>query len=325
MVIMCFLLIYINESFIVKKIRLFVHPAGTASGFHLIETAHHKFGRKVHTIAGDINPPQLVAASTIADETMQTPPVSSNSFHSKMRRILTKAKADFYLPLIDMDCVSFPQNRNNNNSPINISVPKESVMLFLDKYKQRLLLREKKIPVERSFHDIHSALAVLSKKQIITKTKTGFGSHGVAVWDDRKAINDSFFAERCRLPECTTDVLYWRKKVYTITRERVDVKDGVAVKCYIDFSQVHYEIARALCAAFTMPTVFNLQTMIKRGEPVITDLNPRIGAGTPMARFAGIDFAANLIGLSLGLWQRPRIKNISKCTVVRAYREFLMP
>lgn len=306
---------------------LFINAAGTSNGYFLAETVKKKFGKsRIILIAGDLNPPHLVAASKLADKFVSTPPVRSRRFSSGMKEIFRKHRVGFYLPLFPEDCVKFPFREHQN--PVCLSVPAASSFLFRNKFTQRKVLKDAGFAVEDYFETFaHARESGLGAEDIVAKTRQGSGSTGV--FDCASTVPPTgdklFFVGRCGGVERTVDVLNWKGKVWTVTRERTEVKSGVATKARAYFSPEHDNLARRLCSQFRMPTVFCFQTMDNRdGETVVTDLNPRIGAGTSMSRFAGIDFAYNLIGLSLGIIENPKVRAVSEVTVVRVWRDLSM-
>ena len=306
---------------------LFINAAGTANGYFLAETARRFEAPRINLLVGDMGPPHLVAASKLADTFVRTPPVADPGFRASMLDVFERHDVGFYIPLFPEDCVAFPFRENER--PLSLSVPAESVALFGDKLVQREMLEEAGIPVEDFFGTLDQALASGRRPEdLVAKPLQGSGSKGMLDGARSPLPRDDaglFFAGRCGGVERTVDVLSWKGRCWTVTRERLEVKAGVCTKTRAGFCPVHDALARRLCSRFRMPVAFCFQTMAGAGgEPVITDLNPRIGAGSAMSRFAGIDFARNLIGLCLGIFDEPRVDEVSEATVVRVWRDLAM-
>ena len=307
---------------------LFINAAGTANGYFLAETAKNKFGKSgVRVIVGDTKPPHFIAASKFADRYVQTPSVHSRGFRAAMMKIFKTHNVGFYLPLFPEDCVQFPFC--DGEKPVSLSIPKRSVSLFKDKFVQHRKIKDAGIAVEDFFETLALARkSGLTKKEIIAKTRQGSGSTGVfdcSIYALERIEDELFFVDKCGGVERTVDVLNWEGKVWTVTRERIAIKAGVTTQTRAYFCPEHNDIARRLCSRFQLPTVFCFQTMENRdSKTVIIDLNARIGAGTSMSRLAGIDFAYNLIGLSLGLIDKPKVGKVSEKIIVRVYRDVAM-
>ena len=307
---------------------LFINAAGTANGYFLAETAKRFRKSRINLLVGDMNPPHLVAASKFADTFVKTPPIRSRGFRSTMVNIFGQHNVGFYIPVFPEDCVKFPFREGEK--PLCLSVPARSVSLFKNKFLQRVKLKEAEIGVEDFFKtSVQAQESGLKKGEIIAKPLQGSGSKGIfdcTLSPILQNEDELFFVSKCGGIERTVDVLNWEGHCWTVTRERIEVKSGICSKTRAYFCPTHDNLARRLCSQFHMPLVFCFQTMTNiAGKTVITDLNPRIGAGCSMSRFAGIDFAYNLIGLSLGIIDKPKVSKVSETTVVRVWRDLAMP
>jgi len=164
----------------------------------------------------------------------------------------------------------------------------------------------------------------------ILKPKNGFGSviHLITKNSYLNFENFDIFImqEYCDIPEITIDVHYSEEFNFFAyaCRERIETKSGVCTKARIFNDPVLGEMALNLAKNLNLSS-FCFQVMNLKNEFVITDINPRLGAGTAMSLAVGMDFFGAMFSTLWGSDPKPFFTNITEDKyVTRQYSEFVM-
>jgi carbamoylphosphate synthase large subunit len=309
---------------------VWIGAAGTATAYGLIRAVTRAWPQGVRVIAADTNPPQLVAASSLAAESVVVPPVAHPDFDERLIGGLSRTHADTYVPLLDAEILRAAELRDAGLIPESVRYVKapsaESSRLCLDKLEMDRFLTAHQLPVPETWgHDDYPR----DGRPLIVKPRQGLGSVGVRRLDAAERVApDELVQEVCDPPEVTVDAFRARRGALrmSVCRERLQVKAGVATKARVFQDAELAELAHRLGDRLDLGGTYCFQTMRDgNGAWAITDVNARPGGATAMSVAVGADvLAADLADLwgedplpFLRPPERPRI-------VVRAYTELVM-
>ncbi len=313
------------------KRKVIVGAAGSGTGFSAITSLRKNWGGDVHIVAVDVNPRHLVTAALIADAFIQAPPAASASFGDFLAR--ETADGDWhFMPLLPDELMSASQ-------AIKDSACKNSYKLIGAEPGGALSLIDKL----RLFGKLHSGGIASPKTEIampdmhirrtsVIKPRRGFGSKGVYhVGTDGEfprldSFDDYIVQEHITGAEFTVDAFCDQSGgyVWTVCRERIEVKSGVSVKCRIFRDSEFDSMALKLADLFGIRGAFCFQVIVSPTGPMLIDLNPRPGAGTSMSILTGNDFFAATFSLAFAEDYRKHFSALSgDYYVTRQYVDFL--
>jgi len=308
---------------------------GTATTWHLASVIRTVFPGSFRTVICDINPPHLIPASILADQFHQVPPASDPSYRQVMLDVLQSESIDILVPLIDHDvyqfCADDPDLARTGTS--STGVASSTAECLRDKGKTSDFLERALIPVPRRI----SAEEFMDGDEefYFAKPLAGFGSRGARKVARRAEdfasvdFSSTIVQELCEGPEVTVEVFNASGKIRTVCRERIETKAGVCTKARIWFDDELNDMAVRICTVLEMPVAFCFQVMrTRRLGWVVTDLNPRLGAGTALSTAYGWSLAAAALATWGRLDRDPEefLKVRGTDTfVVRTFQEILMP
>ena len=108
-------------------------------------------------------------------------------------------------------------------------------------------------------------------------------------------------------------------------RERVETKSGVCTKARIAPNPTMQDMAERLARGYGLRTPFCFQAMSDGAARLaVTDINPRLGAGTLMSAANGGDFFGAHLASVFGMPVGDRLqRHHERCSVTRQYVELL--
>lgn len=313
------------------KRKVIVGAAGSGTGFSAITSLRKNWGGDVHIVAIDVNPRHLVTAALIADTFVQAPPAASASFGD----FLASQTSDggwHFMPLLPDELMSASQSlvaSSCNNSYKLIGAEPSGALSLIDKLHLFENLRSGGIASPRT--QIATPDMIVRSKSVI-KPRRGFGSKGVYHVEANgefpllNSFGDYIVQEHITGPEFTVDAFCDQKAghVWTVCRERIEVKSGVSVKCRIIRDSEFDTLALKLAGLFGIRGTFCFQVIVGTAGPMLIDLNPRPGAGTSMSILTGNDFFAAAFSLAFAEDYRKHFSTISgECYITRQYVDFL--
>jgi predicted ATP-grasp superfamily ATP-dependent carboligase len=312
-----------------KKINVLISSAGTGAAWHIVNTAVKIFPDMFHIVAVDINPNYLIPASKVAASFYQVPLIGKPEYLVVMREILVNEKIDYFIPIIDQELYNFTTDDSwlATHQIHALTVSSKTASLLSDKRVMYDCLSTNQIQIPMIIHE-----KVTKKGTYFVKPYNGHGSQ------EARQISSSelshflskpkyIIQEFCSGPEITIEVYNFKKIVKTICRERLETKSGVCTKTRVFFDQELDELARKLCDLIDLPRAFCFQVMKNQSNQwVVTDINPRLGAGTSMSSSYGFDLTAALLAsLTKVVDPVKYLKRINKPTyIVRVYQDIVM-
>jgi hypothetical protein len=289
-----------------KKQNVLVSAGGTATAWHLASLIRDRFELYFNLYVCDINPAHLIASSRLATQYVQVPRADAPEFRSVMLELFRKFSIDIYVPLVDADVYEFPAD-DHDLAGIGVrstGVPRSMTEILSNKRRLSASLRRAGIATPRTFSSGEIFASTLD--QFFVKPEEGFGSRDARPVDRDEALRvleqnqGMLIQEFCRGPEITVEA-FNGSCVKSICRERIETKAGVCTKARIFADRALQLLTERICATFDMPIAFCFQVMHgSNGEWLLTDLNPRLGAGTALSTEYGWSLAA----ASLACWGR---------------------
>jgi carbamoylphosphate synthase large subunit len=280
------------------KKRILISAGGTATAWHLATLVSGKFASYFDLFVCDINPPCLIPASRLAQRFFQVPLAASSDYHPHMLALFAEHKIDIFVPLVDADGCRFSSDsaelaalgvRSTGASSGTSAVisNKRSLSVFLES-------RGFRTPRTVSAEEV----ANQPGGRFFIKPEHGLGSKGARVAESEEVLRaiargpGLLVQELCREPEVTVEV-FNQGTVLSLCRERLETKAGVCTKARIFTDPALHSLAERLCGALDLPLAFCFQVMTGAdGEFLITDVNPRLGAGTALSTAYGWSLAS---------------------------------
>jgi biotin carboxylase len=279
-----------------------VSAAGTAAGYGIARAIRARWGAATRIVAADTNPPELVAASALADVAVRVPGWSDPAYAAHVAALCAEHDVATWWPIIDAEVAAAARWAAEGRLPEGVVVlapPADAAALVLDKRELAGWLDEHGLPTP-------ATLEGWQAPGVVVKPRRGHGSHGVVVCDSPQALDaalaaagdDVLVQARCAPPELTIDAFRSRdgRVAGALVRERLEVKAGVAVKARVFADAELSALAARLADGLGLTGAFCFQVMAGPDGWAITDVNPRPGAGTAMSVACGFDvFAATLV------------------------------
>jgi len=305
--------------------------AGTGTSHGLAKTLREVWGDRVRIVAADVNPGHLVGASLVADRFVQVPYSAAAEFPSFMVEALVETRTTLYVPILDEEILWAARARDEGILPRGVEViapPTESAAICFDKERAATWMDERELPTPKTWS---IARARWTGEPLFAKPRLGRGSIGarsVSSQDHLEALNrcgeDLVVQEACEGPEVTVDAVRWAGGTRAVARERLEVKAGVCTKARLFESSEMESLATRLGDELALRGAFCFQVMRLAGRWVITDINPRPGAGTRLTVAAGVNVLAAMFADFLGGAVEPYLGRLDgERFAVRHYVEYV--
>lgn len=261
------------------------------------------------------------------------PPIEKPEYREHMLDLFRSHDVNVFVPLIDADIHIFPTD-SPDLTKLGVrctGVSGDVSRVIRNKRTLMGVLNSNGISTPKTFS--RSDLVEHRAATFFVKPESGFGSQGVFTANTSQALaaleanSGLLVQELCSGPEYTVEV-FNQDAVLSICRERLQTKSGVCTKARVFSDSTLHSIAERLTKLFALPVAFCFQVMSRNnGEFVLTDLNPRLGAGTALSTACGWSLAS----AALATWGQipgdPRTY-LSTPTreqyVVRVFQEILM-
>jgi carbamoyl-phosphate synthase large subunit len=295
---------------------------GTAYGYAL---ALAQFQPQVRLVTADTNPRSLVSAAGFADAHHQVPAFGADAgFLDHLVTLMRQEGVTHYLPIIDPEIAYAAEH--SAGLPAQVLAPlAAAVAVEKQHFPQRLGALGLDTP------QIFGRDRLADRLPCYAKRPAGFG--GRACWpvqgpDDLAQLPaDAFLQEWVTGREYTADCFATGDSdfAFVSVRERLEVKSGVCTKARIAPHAGMEEAARRLVTGLGMSGAFCFQAIeTESGRLAVTDINPRLGAGSAMSGANGSDFFAAHWAGAFGGEPRQHLRRLRvRCHVTRQYVEFL--
>jgi len=308
---------------------LLITAAGTGVGWaYALTLSQHLPGSRL--ITADTNSAAWCSAARLSARHVQWPPFEAgDDYLAQLNALIAAEGVTHYLPIIDPEIAWAARERDRLDAELlGPSAAFSALALAKDDYASRLAAIGIDSPRTLSRADIEAGMPGFAK------LPGSFG--GRAAWRIERAEQldslpaGAFLQEALPGVEYTADCFPTGDDdiVIVSVRERVETKSGVCTKARIAPNPVMRDYARKLVSNFGLETPFCFQAIASAdGQRLaVTDINPRLGAGTLMSAANGTDFFAAHLARAFGHpWREHLRPHHLRCAVTRQYFELLTP
>lgn len=276
-----------------KQKNILVLACGLNSAYHMIKILKNTYSKEFRVIGSDINEPYLIPSINLVDKFYKVSPSKNERFYKEIISIIDKENIDILIPIFDLDQKLFYGDNPDllNRKIISTAPIKKTFEYYGDKEKLSNFLSEKGLLTPK----IYSTEKIIAENEYFLKPKDGVGSvdakkvTGKEILCHEK-ISNYIIQEICSPPELTVEAFFFRNRISTVTRERLETKAGVCTKTCIYHNQELENIVKKFTEIITVPTIFNLQFMKnQKNKFVIIDVNLRLAGGIGLSYKAGWD------------------------------------
>ncbi|MBN1133886.1 MAG: ATP-grasp domain-containing protein [Methanosarcinaceae archaeon] len=290
-----------------------ITSAGVSTAGNIISALKNQTEKSIKIVAVDINP--LAAGLYLSDRYYLVPKSTDEEYIPKILDICDKEKVDIILPLHSSETLIFSKNINQfKNLGIKIQLSNvETVEICTDKYKFYKFLMENNFSAPKTFlpNDLNVVLeSVDIDFPLFIKPRVGSSSKNTFKIDNKQQLD--FFVETIEDPiiqeflsgqEYTVDLIADEESnvVAAVPRERLEVKDGKAVKCRtIKNDDLFFKVADVV-KKIKLSGPANIQFIRSNNGFKIIEINPRFASGgLPLTTAAGVNLPLILIKMLLG-------------------------
>lgn len=212
----------------------------------------------------------------LAGEFITVPPHNDPELWDFLEQMLVAAKIDLVIPSLDETLALWAAKKEYLASKYGINVvisEKETIDIFLDKYRTYLFFVENQIPTPR---------VSLRQEYPLIKPRTGRGGKGVRVVEDEKISMEGMISQELLSgQEYTVDCLidHKGKPVYIVPRKRLKVTEGKSVYGVVTRHERIIDLVEKVCKAIRFFGPINIQCFATEKGIMFTEINPRIGGG----------------------------------------------
>lgn len=304
---------------------LLITSAGTGTAYAYV-LAVRKYFPALRVITADTNPRNLVAGSCLADRHVVLPSFDPNSYGEHIAKVLAQHGVTHYLPIIDPEILFATEW----HEPI-CTVMAPDVKFCRNACEKSLYAKHFAAP-EITFPRPIPRDNIASSLPCWAKGNGGFGGRSnrfITCEADLVGIpNNWVLQEHIEGREFTVDCFPYADGLTTCSvRERLLIKAGVCTRAHLIRHARLESIAATLGKMMQHKSPFCFQAIERNeGSIVVTDINPRLGAGTALSVANGMEFfAAHLASMFGGDPHNFLKRRYATCYASRQYTEFLSP
>ncbi len=258
-------------------------------------------------IVTDVNP--LSPAVHVADRAYRVPLSSDPDFLPELLGICESEQIRLVVPTID-DELPLLGREHEQFAALGIVVAASSestALLCEDKFATCAHLTASGVAAARTY--LPASVTADMPLPLFIKPRVGRGAIGAFPIRSQRELEffrdyvpDPVIQEYLDGPEFTIDVLcdFSGRPLSIVPRERVVIRAGVIDRGRTVNDARLIDLAKAACAAIPFAGPVNIQCRMRRGQPVIFEINPRFSGGIPLTIQAGADFPRLLIKLAAG-------------------------
>lgn len=304
---------------------ILITAAGTGTAYAYVFAIRKHFP-SVRVVTADTNPAHLVGGSCLADRHVVLPRFDPRTYGEHIEVIIAEERVTHYLPIIDPEILFATEH-----PPPNCTVMAPDVA-FCRNACEKSCHADNFSGRGIEFPQKFLRTTVARRLPCWAKGNGGFGGLSnrlILNEDDIETVPDSwFFQEHVDGREFTVDCFPCNDgQTICSVRERLLVKAGVCTRAHLIRNARLEKIGEMLGSTMTRKSPFCFQAIERKdGSVAVTDINPRLGAGTALSVANGMEFfAAHLAGAfdanPLSFFNR----RYSTCYASRQYTEFLSP
>jgi len=313
--------------------NIHIGAIGSGTGYGIITSLQEQLDSNVKIFGADIFDKHLVASSAVVDEFIKLPLATDDNFTEQLLEALNKNNIDVYAPVVDAEIAVAAKLNEQGLLPCKTTASSvQTLDICNDKLKTFEVLSKHNIPTPLTW-DLQQYK--WQGDAVLLKPKSGFGSKGVFVADNESMLNKAqtelqnyVVQQLCTQPEITSEgfISYNNDFAISTQRERLEVKSGVCVKARVFYDKEIEGITIKLGKALNIKGSYCIQLM--RGQNnnwLVTDVNPRPGAGSRLSAAVGLNYpAAGVMDLLGHDPSKLFVKPSKDRYVARQYREFVL-
>jgi len=297
-----------------KKINILVSSAGSTPAISVIKALRKQKELDINIIAADMG--KYSAGFQLADEHCIVPASNDSSFIPKIKEICKDKKILVVIPIIDEELAVFAAEKKVFNDELDIKIlvnDLEVVKRANNKKETAKFCDENEIihPKTSGAFSIEDMEGLDLGFPLIIKPLFGRGSVGIHIVNSEEEFKnlpddckkDTISQEFIQGTEYTVDILASPEGeiLQAIPRERIVVKAGQVFKGRTVKNEKLMDLAKEVAKKFGINGPCNVQFIEKDNEFYLIEVNPKFGAGLPLAVEAGVNIPLFLIQMYLGL------------------------
>jgi len=288
--------------------NVLVGAGGTGTAFGALMALRRHWDRDLRIVVTDTNPPHLVAASLLADAFRQVPFSTDATFPDILKATIAGERIDTYLPVVDHEIGLASAMLAAGELPAELRLlapPAWAAALCQDKLAEHEWMMGHGMPTPET----RAIGAQIPPGTWFLKRRQGFGGRDARrvtlahVGELTAEEREHFVLQAvCSEPEVTLDVFHSSRFDLRriVCRERLETKAGVCTKARIFRDDELESLALRVASLLEIDGGFCMQVMRCEGRWTVTDINPRLGAGTAMSVPLGTDFFAAAFACAWG-------------------------
>ncbi|OGY79340.1 MAG: hypothetical protein A3B74_00645 [Candidatus Kerfeldbacteria bacterium RIFCSPHIGHO2_02_FULL_42_14] len=296
-----------------KQVRILLTSVGVETGPNVINALKKSSDFTPYIIGTDNDP--LAAGLYLCDEKVIAPRIDTPDYMSHLMQVCHTYRVDIIIPLLSKEMPFFASAsqllKEKAGIKIAISDPK-TIQLCADKNLFVKFLIDHNIPAPRAFdeQDIKETDFPLFVKPITgSSSRYAIRVNSLADLEYIKRIAGPLsIQELLTGPEYTVDTLCDLEGtlVTAVIRERLEVKDGKAVKGRTVKDDDLIQLIKNLVSYVKIIGPSNIQCIKNQGIYTFFEINTRFSAGgLPLTVVAGVNLPALLVKIHLGMEIHP--------------------
>ena len=260
-----------------EKIRILTEAAGclaSSSGIRNIQKAGFV------SVGTDANPDCF--AKILCDEFYCVPFAGDPHSMDYLEQLCVDKKIDLVIPSLDEGMIKWARKKKElEEKGVAVAIsPEKTIEMCEDKWLTYLFFEQNGIPTPKSS---------LQNEYALVKPRLGRGGSGITVNDKSVNMDGMISQELLSGTEYTTDVLcdLNGKPIYIVPRKRLGVKDGKSTGGIVEENKEIIKWVEKICDSILFQGPINIQCFVDdNGNVKFTEINPRLGGGTPLGMAA---------------------------------------
>ena len=309
-----------------ERYDVLITSAGVASAINVISSLRSTSGVDIRIIAGDMDP--LAPGLFLADGRYTLPPISSPEYIQDLIRIAAKEELDYIIPIFSKEIELISSKRELlDGSGLKCMVPDPSTLSIVnDKGEFSKWILDNDIPGPAIVDPGDTQFPIFVKPMVGSSSK---GARPLYSMDEITRIDPSkyIFQEFVEGTEYTIDFLASREHelMAAVPRERIEVKDGKAVKARTVELKEGVVLLEKIVAELNYQGPGNLQVIDGKNGLQVIELNPRFAAGgLPLATASGPNMPLMLLEMLRDGTTMPKLDYRKGIYMVRYLSNFFL-
>lgn len=308
------------------KQNVLIPGAGGAAGIGAIRSLRLcKFRGKIVATDSD----KFSAGLYLADKGYVVPPADNPSFLQEALKIIEEEQIEIILPTSGFDIIPYSKNKE--------MLERKNVIVAMSDYEVIETCLNKwdfyhKLKGNFNLPYTTDDLAKVDTFPCIAKPILGKGSKNVFTCHTKNELEeilskhtDLLIQEYLPGKEYTVDVLsdLGGNPLVAVPRERIEVRAGISFKGRIVLDKAIQEecLSMAEYLGIKGPSCMQMKCDTK-GMPKMIEINPRLGGGTTLSTYAGVNLPALIIKIANG--EKIEIPKTREITMLRYYEEVII-